>query len=49
MQECWNAAASAFDPVRDSDLCKTIEFSLMAVLYNGAIGKFVTAWDIQLM
>ena len=41
MQECWDVASSAFSPVRDSDVCETVEFSLMSVLYNGAIGKFV--------
>ena len=27
--------------MHDSDVCESVEFSLMAVLYNGAIGKFV--------
>ena len=49
MQECWDASMQAYDPLRDTQSCIDDEFSLMAVVYDGAFGKcsFTVLFGVQ--
>ena len=46
MTSCWMAAVSLDRIVRESGDCVMYEFSLMAEVYNGAIGKISSLFKL---